>query len=464
MRAFRSPHRQPPSLRWRLLRLVTLTTLLIWGLSAALAYRQARHEVQELMDGQIAKTARLLLAQTGDDAPLADLPGRMAGLRGLDAQHSELALAFRIVRADGSQLVASADAPTTPLGQALGYANIEHAGMLWRSLALETADGSRRIQVAHPIELRDKEALEIASKTVLPLALPLPLMILLIYVAVRRGLKPLDQLATDVAARSPENLATLAPAVAPLETLPLVEALNRLFHRLAGALDKERRFTADAAHELRTPLAALKVQVQVAMATGDGEAHRHALAQVLASADRTSRLVEQLLRLARLDPLFRLPQARPIDLADLASAAVEDAQAAAEIGQHALFLDLPAHPVGVVGDRDLLGAALRNLVDNALRYTPPGSRIVVGVDAGSGGTLLAVTDDGPGVPAEELPRLLERFYRGRDAGAEGTGLGLAIVQRIAELHGAGLEIENAVGGGFCARLRWPAPTVGAKGL
>ncbi|HEX5802586.1 MAG TPA: ATP-binding protein [Azospira sp.] len=447
--------RHPNSLRWRLLRRVSLATLLIWALAAVLSYKQARHEVQELMDGQMAKTARLLLAQAGTGAArLAELPANMASLRGARTRRSELVLEYRIFRADGSPLLASANAPAAPLGAALGYAEIAHDGQPWRSLILETADGAYRVQVAHSYRSRDKEALEIARKTVLPLALLLPLMIALIYLSVRRGLKPLDDLAADVAARSPENLAALAPATAPLEAQPLVKALNRLLGRLDAALDNERRFTADAAHELRTPLAALKVQAQVALATRDPEQQRHALAQVIAGADRTTRLVEQLLRLARLDPLVRLPDPQAVDLAELARFAVDDARRGGIGETRTLALAVADQPIPVSGDRDLLAAALRNLLDNALRYTPEGGTVTVGAAIEHGEALLAVTDNGPGVAAEDLPRLVERFYRGRDTTAEGSGLGLAIVRRIAELHGARLEVENREGGGFAARLRW----------
>lgn len=448
--------RHPGSLRRRLLRLVSLATLVIWGLAAALTYRQARHEVQELMDAQLASTARLLLAQART-APerLSELPENMAGLRGTRGRRIEHLLEYRIA-ADGRILLASADAPPIPPGAAPGYVEVVHDGQPWRGLIMETADGGLRILIAHSFHARDKEALEIAVKTILPLALLLPLLIALIYLSVRRGLKPLDDLAADVAARSPENLAALAPTAAPLEAQPLTRALNRLLGRLSATLENERRFTADAAHELRTPLAALKIQAQVALATKAPEQQRHALAQVIAGADRATRLVEQLLRLARLDPLDRLTAVQPVDLGELADAVAGQAGDAATARSMRIVVQRPASPLTVDGDPDLLGAALRNLVDNALRYTPEGGSVVVGAGLEHGEAVLTVSDNGPGVPAEELPRLVERFYRGRDATAEGSGLGLAIVRRIGELHGARLEVENRDGGGFIARLRWCA--------
>ena len=445
------------SLRWRLLRSMMIATLLIWGLAAALSYRQARQEVRELMDGQIAKSARLLLAQVqNNEDHLADLSANMAALRGVKVRRNELTLEFQIGRADGTLLARSANAPSTPLLGELGYANIVHEAHPWRSLILSTENGAYRIQVAQSISQRDKEALEIARKTVLPLGVLFPLLLVLIYFSVRRGLKPLDDLASDVATRSPENLKELSSHAAPLEAQPLVIALNQLLLRLGTTLENERRFTADAAHELRTPLAAVKVQAQVALVSSDAADQRHALNQVLAGADRATHLVEQLLRMARLDPLARLPAPREIDLGELARRTVAELYETARAGAQNIDLEIADVMPRVNGDSDLLGAALRNLLDNALRYAPAGSKITVYVRAEHGEPLLGVMDEGEGVPPEELPRLVERFYRGRETSAEGSGLGLAIVRRIAELHGARLEMCNRQGAGFDVRLRWHA--------
>ena len=170
--------------------------------------------------------------------------------------------------------------------------------------------------------------------------------------------------------------------------------------------------------------------------------------------DRTTRLIEQLLRLARLDPIEHIAAPQRIDLAGLATAAVDDAAPAASKRGHSLTLRTSEDAGAVSGDPDLLGAALRNLIDNALRYTPEGSAVTVTAGREDGQPVLTVADNGAGVSAGELPRLAERFYRGSDPGAEGSGLGLAIVRRIAELHGARLELDNLPDGGFAARLRW----------
>ena len=445
--------RRVPSLRWRLLGLVSIAALLIVGLAAALSYRQARHEVQELMDGQMSKMAQLMLAQAQQGAEhLANLPDLLAGQRGMRVQRNELTLEYQIGKPDGTVLVRSPEVPAVAFTGDLGFSTVVHENQPWRNLILETTDGGYRIQVAQSVPKRDKEALEIARKTALPLAVVFPLLLVAIYFSVRRGLKPLDELAADVRRRSPENLAPLASKKTPREAQPLVAAINRLLYRLNVSLENERRFTADAAHELRTPLAAARIQTQVALLSEDAEKRNHALSQTLAGIDRSTRLVEQMLRLARLDPLAQLPAPGKVDLAELAHdviAGLRDASPTKTITP-----EIDETLAAIDGDAGLLEVALRNLIDNALRYSAPDSQITVFLRRTSSGLALGVSDNGPGVSADELPRLTERFYRGSSALAEGSGLGLTIVHRIAELHGARLELSNREGGGFESCLRW----------
>ena len=405
------------------------------------------------MDGQMSRAAALVLvqAQQGHEH-LVDLPANLAHVRGLTNDNSNLTFEFQIGRPDGTVLVRSPDAPGIPINGKLGFATVSYNGQPWRSLILEADNQAIRIQVSQSITKRKTEALEIAIKTVQPLAVIFPLLLLAIYFSVRRGLKPLDDLTADVLSRSPENLLPLTGRGAPREALPLVAAINRLLFRLSGSLESERRFTADAAHELRTPLAAARVQTQVALLSADADKRDHALAQTLAGLDRATRLVEQMLRLARLDPLGALPNTAPVDLAELVRdviAGARDASPRCEIES-----EIGEDVTAVAGDRDLLQIALRNLVDNAIRYSPPGSRVSVALRNEDGAPVVRVCDNGPGVSAVDLPRLTERFYRSAEAVAEGSGLGLTIVHRIAELHGARLELQNRAQGGFEARLRW----------
>ena len=445
--------RRAPSLRWRLLTLVSIAALVILGLAGSLSYRQAKHEVKELMDGQMSRAAALVLvqAQQGHEH-LAELPANLARVRGLDDDSSDLTFEFQIGRPDGTVLVRSPEAPAVSVNGKLGFDEITHDDQPWRSLILESDDRTIRIQVSQSITKRNIEALEIATKTVQPLGVIFPLLLLAIYFSVRRGLKPLDDLTGEVLNRSPENLAPLAGRAAPREARPLVAAINRLLYRLNGSLENERRFTADAAHELRTPLAAARVQAQVAMLSTNADKRNHALTQTLAGLDRATRLVEQMLRLARLDPLADLANAAPVDLSELVRNIVAGTQDASP--RAVIETELSEDATPIAGDRDLLQIALRNLVDNAVRYSPSGSRIAVALRQEGGTRILSVSDNGPGVSEEELPRLVERFYRSAEAVAEGSGLGLTIVHRIAELHGAKLELRNRPEGGFEARLCW----------
>jgi two-component system sensor histidine kinase QseC len=441
------------SLRWRLLSAVGIAVLLLWLFTGWFSYQQAAHEAEELMDGSLAQTGRLLMAIVeNNEAQLGPLAERLATVRGAENNVYEPPLEFQIGRGDGTILARSANAPNLPVLGVPDYSDIIRPTGSWRVLNVASADGRYRVQVSQSIALRDIAALEVAERTILPLALISPILILLIYFSIRRGLRPLDTLANDVSMRNPENLAPLDKKPVPTEARPLVTALNRLLARLGRTLENERRFTADAAHELRTPLAALKVQTQVARRSRDATGRDHALGQIENGVDRATHLVEQLLRLARLDPLKSVESAAPIDLrAILAEAAAPARNANPPVPQKIIETYPPGDLISH-GDADLIGIAVRNLLDNAIRYTQPEHTVWLEVSARADGYTLSVRDNGPGVPPATLPRLGERFYRGRESTAEGNGLGLAIVARVAELHGARFEVANAATGGFVASL------------
>ncbi len=272
-----------------------------------------------------------------------------------------------------------------------------------------------------------------------PLLFGLPLLGGWIWFATWRGLRPLDEVAAELGKRAPERLDPVAPPVAPREIRPLLEALNKLFARVDRALDNERRFTADAAHELRTPLAAIAAQAQVALRARDAAERDHAIEQLATSARRASHLVEQLLTLARLDPAAGLPMAM-VRLDELAVAICADHGAAALEKNIALELAAPA-PASLMANDGMLRILLRNLLDNAVRYTPAGGKVSVGVTADT----LTVSDSGPGIPADQRSQVLWRLHRLASQDIEGSGLGLSIVARIAELHGAHLELADGIG-------------------
>lgn len=295
---------------------------------------------------------------------------------------------------------------------------------------------------------------EIVERMLSPALLGLPFLALWIWLAIHHGLKPLDQVAREIAARDPGRLHPVAPDRAPEEVRPLLDALNSLLGRVERTLANERRFTADAAHELRTPLAALAVQSQVASRAMNPDERQRAIEQLRLGIVRAARLVEQLLTLARLDPADGVIRPLPVALDELAQEVCADHGSLA-LEKH-IALELDASPVRLSGNGDMLRILLRNLVDNALRYTPDGGQVCVRVGEGADGGELSVVDSGPGIPMAERERAFDRFHRLAGQEIEGSGLGLSIVARIAELHGAKVALEDVPdGSGLRVTVRFP---------
>ena len=451
----------PSSIRQQLLVTLLSVVALGWVLTAVTAYYDARHEVEELFDAELAQSARVLLAMSSHELieerayrgsnqavviPFADsLDGSMG---------YERKLAFQAWV--GDQLAQrSANAPRQPLSdRRSGYSEHVIGGEGWRVFSLSAADSDLRVQVAQSLAIRDELVGGITLRLLIPLLVSLPLLAIVIWVGVDRALRPLSRLARDVASREPDNLAALPPERAPEEILPLVRALNQLFARLQQAFDNERRFTADAAHELRTPLAALKIQAQVAQAATDDEGRRRALGQLLQGVDRATHLVQQLLTLARVDPDTAFRDARPVDLCAIATETLAELAADARARDVELAL-APGCAGEVMGNADALSMLLRNLVDNAIRYTPQGGQVEVAIQRDDAGVRLQVADSGPGIPLAERQQVMERFYRGKRAQATGSGLGLSIVLRVAEHHRATVRLGDASLGGLLVEIRFP---------
>jgi two-component system OmpR family sensor kinase len=319
--------------------------------------------------------------------------------------------------------------------------------------------GAHALQVAHAMDERREIAAQTALRTLLPLAALIPLLGVLIWYAVGRGMRPLDAMSRAVAKRRPDALAPLVDKDLPRELKPLAGSLNALLARLDGALSAQRRFTADAAHELRTPLAALRLQVDLAARASDGSKRTEALDELRAGVDRAAHLVEQLLTMARLEPEASPRAFGPVDLVALAKEALVARSALATDRKVDLGLSRGA-PVAVRGDSTTLAVLIANLLDNALRYTPAGGRIDVAIDDEDGAAVLSVSDTGPGIPAEEHERVFERFRRGTSSAAPGTstgsGLGLSIVRRVADAHGATVTLGDRAGAsGLEVGVRFP---------
>ena len=436
------------SLSRRLLLLSLAAVAVVWVASSIFAVVRVRHEAGELLDAHLVQAAAMLHARVGDDVDESELE------HAPELHRYARGLAFQVWDEGRKLRLHSANAPDTRLSpQERGFSDVESGGRAWRVYSSLDRKGRVLVQVAEERRARDRIAGSVAGALLLPMIVGLPVLGLLIWLALRSGLKPLVALGRDVAVRDPDNLQPLEAADVPREVGPLVASLNGLFGRLRQSIDHERRFNADAAHELRTPLAGVRAQAEVALGASADAERTHALRQVIAGCDRAARLVDQMLTLARLDPKRTLAGGARFDLATVARDAIAEIAPAG----HARGVDvaLDASPAQIVGDPALVAILIRNLLDNAIRHGPAGTTVEVGVQAVTSGAELVVTDQGPGVPPEEREKLGERFHRVLGTGEAGSGLGLSIVRRIAELHHAEVAFGAAPSGrGFAARVRF----------
>jgi two-component system sensor histidine kinase QseC len=428
------------SIQARLLVPVMVAVLVVGLATVVISYQRAVHEIDELFDAQLDQHVRIMLALAHDrDDDEVALPS-------IHGHRYERQLLFQIWQHDDGRAELLIRSPGSPLAWPAGvardgYSEAHIDGRSWRAFAATDKDGEVLAWAALDLDFRDHLAGEIARDNMLPYLVGLPILALVLWLAIRQGLAPLRRLEGELASRSPERLDALSEEGLPRELNPLVRTLNRLFGRVGQTLDNERRFTSDAAHELRTPLAALRMQLQVAQRTPDDEERHAAVDKALRGADRMGHLVTQLLALARLESSGSAGDMRSVDLNGLVGEVAADlAVMAADKG---VVLELDAAASGDVnGNPDLIRVLVRNLIDNALRYTPPGGRVAVSL----AGNVLRVADNGPGVSAGEHEKLGQRFHRFGPQSAEGVGLGLSIVRRIAELHGAELRFGDGLEG------------------
>lgn len=447
------------SLRRRLLGLLLGGIATVWSLTMACSYLDAHHEIDQLFDAQLAQSAQTLLALATHD----DEDERIGDLSAVgDAGHEyQRRLRFQIWRQDGRLAMRSENAPETPLTVSGGFAEHGDAQTLWRTYSQWNREHSLQVQVAEDHAIRDQLSGNVAWRLLLPALFGLPVIGLGAWLATRRGLATLDTLAGQIASRHPAQLQAIVPASAPDEIRPLLEALNRLLARVEQTLDAERRFTADAAHELRTPLAALQAQAQVALQARNDEERQRSLGQLQIGLARAAHLVEQMLLLARLDPERGLPAPEKLDLCPLVESVC--AELGSAILARDLDFDFSAESGGsVLGQREWLRVLVRNLLDNAIRYTPQGGSLRLCVVRDADTTWLRLADSGPGIPEAERQRVLQRFHRLHAGDVPGSGLGLAIVARIAALHAARLRLEESASGGLLVSVGWPTVRVGEQ--
>jgi two-component system sensor histidine kinase QseC len=445
------------SLRARVLGGVLLAVTLVWIGVAATGWLRIRHETEELFDAHLAQAAAVLVALLSDGGEDEGDDRELEIEHAPELHHYARNVAFQVWEGGRDLRVHSHNAPRQRLADLeKGFSDVTIEGTRWRVFSTWAFEGRALVQVGERIDARGAVGAQIAWHLLPPLVVALPLLAIALSLAVGRALRPLRVLADAVADRDPRRLEPVPATGVPSEVGPIVERLNELFTRIDASLERERAFTADAAHELRTPLAAIRAQAEVARASADDAERRRALDQVIAGCDRAARLSDQLLTLARLESGEWQGRFAPCDLAAIAREVVAELAQAAHSRGVALVLDVPA-PMPTRGDAALLYVLIRNLVDNAVRYGASGGSVRVALEREARGVALCVEDQGPGIAQAERAHVLGRFHRGLGTSETGAGLGLAIAQRISTLHGASLSLAAGAGGrGLIAAVHFPA--------
>ncbi len=436
------------SLRTRLLYLLFGSVVLTAGVQAFVAYRTSLDETNEIFDYQMEQMALSL-------RPGLPEGGYSSNLFKDEADES-FEFIIQVSTIDGRTIFQSTPNTELPIGAKTGLSTFDARGTTYKLFSLRS--GKQLIQVAQDRAARRGMARKLALKTVSPIIVMVPLLIFLVWWVVSASLAPAERVRKQVASRRADELTEVSEEGLPAEVYPLVHELNLLFQRVRGAFDAQKNFIADAAHELRSPLAAIKLQAEGLRRATDEHARELAIHRLSAGIDRATRMVEQLLMLAR-------QQAEPtgtqlqehVALAQLVQAIIGDLWETANTRLIDIGL-VEADPVIVLGHREALNILIRNLLDNAIKYTPEGGTINVAVRSLGGSSQLIVEDSGPGIPQEDRKRIFDRFFRGSGAqlNRTGSGLGLAIVKTIAEMHAASLSIEQSPNlGGLQISLHFP---------
>lgn len=436
------------SLRARLLWFLLAAIVLAAGAQALVAYRTVLKEADDIFDYHMQQMALSLRAGL---PPSAAVGGIGSGEQNFD-------FVVQVWTADGVRIFESAEQAALPQLAVLGFADVRARGTTYRVFSMQTS--GLVIQVAQDMAARRNMAGALALRTIAPVALMAPLLMLVVWWVVSRSLAPVARVRKQVASRQADDLSAVSEEGLPDEVRPLVQELNLLFDRVRHAFDAQKHFVADAAHELRSPLAALKLQVQGLQRAPDAAARDLAVSRLVAGIDRATRLVEQMLALARHEASMAAgAKPQPVDLAEVARLAISDAVAAAQARRIDIGVSHADPDAVVSGQPEALRMLLRNLIDNAVKYTPEEGRVDVGIATRDSAVELSVDDSGPGLPEEERERVLDRFYRSGEPKAPGSGLGLAIVKSIADLHGATVALAPAPSlGGLRVLVRFPPRT------
>lgn len=439
------------SLRRRLFVYISGGLLALWLVSVTAGSLSSLHEINEAADSQMAQLAQTLMQVSHDNdvaRNIVDIETLLGSDHG-DAKSNNHG--FAVWDKDGTRLIADRHGKDIPFQTASGFSNsgpVWQSGS-WRYLYLHDKVDGHTVAVSQRLKERFSTLISALWAQFAASLLALPALFFLIHYGIRRGLEPLDKLSAELRTRDADSLHAVSEDV-PAEALPMVQSLNGLLTRVSAAIGRERRFTSDAAHELRSPLAALKVQAEVFALSNEREQPYH-LAKMHESIARAQRLTEQLLVLSRIDPLSEVPDAEPVNWQQIAHQALKSANLQAREKRVRLQLNSPCgieNALPLHGNAVLLELMLRNLLDNAVRYSPENSRVSLTLNRDG----ISVCDEGPGIAPEHMMRICERFYRPAGQAQQGSGLGLSIVESIAALHGLRLDLQNRPEGGLCAGL------------
>lgn len=443
----------PRSLRARMLWSLLAVILLGTGIQGASAYRTALQEADQLFDYNMRQMA--LSMRSGNPLVNRDAPPEF------DGRFNDFDFVVQVWTTDGIRIFESSPSLILPQRAVLGFSTVGTSRSEYRVFSIQT--NSRVIQVAQDLDVRKRMARGLAWRTVAPIALMMPLLMLVTWWVVTRSLSPVARVRAQVASRAADDLSPVSEAGLPDEVRPLVHELNLLLGRVRTAFEAQRNFVADAAHELRSPLAALSLQVQSLRRAGDDAGREIAATRLAAGIARASRLIEQLLMLARQEASAATGvKSCRVELLGIVRQEVAEMTPVARRRNIDLGVLEDSPQVEVEGHSDALAILLRNLLDNAVKYTPPGGTVDVGIVVVADRADLQVEDSGPGIAPDLRERALARFDRSGHAaagaaGAVGSGLGLAIAKAIADRHGAELKLGRSDRlGGLRVEVIFPA--------
>jgi two-component system, OmpR family, sensor histidine kinase QseC len=427
------------SLRTRLFFILVAATGMIWLFAIGWIYVGTKQEVESVLDARLQEAARMV-ASLGTSKSVATASAETGIDDPAETLIYERQLACQIWSLDGRLVARSRGAPSSNLGGTqTGFSDRRIEGENWRVFTLDDTDRGLRVLVGDRLGMREHLVTDIVKGLLAPTLLIVPLLGLLIWSSLNRGLRPLRKLAVELRDRQADDMSPVKSGQVPAEILPMMAALNALFSKVESARRHEREITAFAAHELRTPLAGLRTQAQVAIGASDPDTRNSALRQIMIAVDRTTRLVRQLLDIANLDALQNPKRDARLNVGAIIEEIV-DAQPARE-GLR-VEVDPMLNWITLTANAELLVLALRNLFENAVQHTAHPGLVRWSLERRPGEIVVSVEDEGPGIPPDELPLVTRRFFRGRHKSPSGSGLGLAIAELALRANSARLNLVN----------------------